>query len=82
MHEDQLVITPDLVRELVGAWHLLEPGPRTRLREDLGCDDLEWRRGKAWAFQQAMGAAWYYQASNPAMSRMGITTIERLIADG
>jgi aminoglycoside phosphotransferase (APT) family kinase protein len=71
----------DPALDLVGAWHLLEAGPRRRLREDLGCDDHEWQRGKGWAFQQAMGAVWYYRESNPAMSRMGAVTLERLIAD-
>jgi len=68
--------------DLVGAWHLLGAGPRQVLREDLGCDDLEWERGKAWAFEQAMGAVWYYVDSNPAMSRMGRRTLERIMADG
>ncbi len=67
--------------DLVSAWHLLEAGPRQVLREDLGCDDLEWERGKAWAFEQAMGAVWYYVESNPAMSRMGQRTLERIMAD-
>jgi hypothetical protein len=58
----------------VGAWHLLEAGPRQVLRDDLNCDDLEWERGKAWAFEQAMGAGWYYVRSNPAMSLMGRRT--------
>ncbi|MGH8924453.1 MAG: aminoglycoside phosphotransferase, partial [Acidimicrobiia bacterium] len=40
-----------------------------------------WERGKAWAFEQAMGAAWYYQESNPAMHQMGRRTLERILAD-
>lgn len=48
---------------------------------DLGCDDLEWERGKAWAFEQSMGAAWYYAESNPAMSLMGQLTLQRIVAD-
>jgi aminoglycoside phosphotransferase (APT) family kinase protein len=71
----------DPALDLVCAWHLLEPGPRRLLRGDLGCDDLEWERGKAWAFEQAMGAVWYYTHSNPAMSRMGKRTLERILAD-
>ncbi|OEU86694.1 aminoglycoside phosphotransferase [Streptomyces abyssalis] len=71
----------DPALDLVGAWHLLEPGPRQALRAELGCDELEWERGKAWAFEQAMGAAWYYVESNPAMGRMGLRTLERLMAD-
>jgi aminoglycoside phosphotransferase (APT) family kinase protein len=70
----------DPALDLVGAWHLLEAGPRRVLRADLGCDDLDWERGKAWAFQQAMGAVWYYVDSNPPMSRMGRRTLERLMA--
>jgi aminoglycoside phosphotransferase (APT) family kinase protein len=71
----------DPALDLVGAWHLLEAGPRQALRDDLGCDELEWERGKAWAFEQSMGAAWYYVESNPAMSLMGQRTLQRIIAD-
>ncbi|WP_206061744.1 aminoglycoside phosphotransferase family protein [Nonomuraea basaltis] len=71
----------DPALDLVSAWHLLEEGPRQVLRQDLGCDDLEWERGKAWAFEQAMGLVWYYVESNPAMSRMGQRTLERILAD-
>jgi aminoglycoside phosphotransferase (APT) family kinase protein len=71
----------DPALDLVGAWHLLEAGPRQALRDDLGCDDLEWERGKAWAFEQAMGAAWYYVESNPAMSLMGQRTLQRILVD-
>lgn len=72
----------DPALDLVGAWHLLDAGPRQLLREDLRCDELEWARGKAWAFEQAMGAVWYYVESNPSMSRMGRRTLERITADG
>jgi aminoglycoside phosphotransferase (APT) family kinase protein len=71
----------DPALDLVSAWHLLEAGPRRVLRERLGCDDIEWERGKAWAFQQAMGVVWYYVESKPAMSRMGQQTLERIMAD-
>jgi aminoglycoside phosphotransferase (APT) family kinase protein len=67
--------------DLVSAWHLLEAGPRQVLRDRLGSDDLEWERGKAWAFVQAMGLVWYYVKSNPAMSRTGRRTLERILAD-
>ncbi|HEV2372175.1 MAG TPA: aminoglycoside phosphotransferase family protein [Streptosporangiaceae bacterium] len=71
----------DPALDLVGAWHLLEAGPRQVLRNDLGCDDLEWERGKAWAFQQAVGAVWYYAETNPAMNQMGRCTLARLAAE-
>ncbi len=68
----------DPALDLVSAWHLLEAGPRNVLRDDLGCDDLEWERGKAWAFEQAMGLVWYYLDSHPAMSLLGRRTLQRI----
>ncbi|WP_112246707.1 aminoglycoside phosphotransferase family protein [Kribbella monticola] len=69
----------DPALDLVGGWHLLQAGPREILRRDLACDDLEWERGKAWAFQQAMGVVWYYVDTNPTMSRMGRQTLDRIL---
>ncbi|WP_460656121.1 aminoglycoside phosphotransferase family protein [Kribbella endophytica] len=69
----------DPALDLVGAWHLLQHGPREVLRQTLDCDDLEWERGKAWAFQQAMGVVWYYVESNPTMSTMGRRTLDRIL---
>lgn len=71
----------DPALDLVAAWHLLDAEPRQALREALACDDLQWRRGKAWAFQQAMGLVWYYVDSNPTMSRLGRRTLDRILAD-
>ena len=51
------------------------------LRTALRCTDLEWERSKAWAFEQAMGAVWYYADSNPVMSRLGRTTLDRIMAE-
>jgi aminoglycoside phosphotransferase (APT) family kinase protein len=42
---------------------------------------LEWERGKAWAFEQAMGLVAYYAATNPTMSRIGRRTLDRILAD-
>ncbi|WUT01143.1 aminoglycoside phosphotransferase family protein [Streptomyces sp. NBC_00708] len=69
----------DPALDLVGAWHLLDTGPRDVLRRTLSCDDLEWERGKAWAFEQAMGLAWYYAESNPTMSALGRLTLDRVM---
>ncbi len=68
----------DPALDLVSAWHLLDDRPRAVLREALGCSDVQWRRGMAWAFQQAMGLVWYYAQSNPVMSRCGRRTLQRL----
>lgn len=70
----------DPAYDLVCAWHLLEPGPREALRTELGCSDLQWARGMAWALQQAAGPVWASRRDDPERSRMGRTTIARLLA--
>jgi aminoglycoside phosphotransferase (APT) family kinase protein len=70
----------DPALDLVGAWHLLETGPRQALRDALGCDVQEWARGQGWAFEQAMGLVWYYADSNPVMAAIGRRTLDRLLA--
>jgi aminoglycoside phosphotransferase (APT) family kinase protein len=71
----------DPALDLVSAWHLLDEPRRDVLRNRLGCDDDEWGRGRGWAFQQAIGAVWYYVDSNPVMSTNCRRTLERIQAD-
>ena len=84
----------DPALDLVAAWHLLEEPARSEVRAALrsgirfeGGDEageydeaLEWARGAAWAFEQAMGLVWYYRGSNPAMSELGASTLRRIMA--
>ncbi|MHC1548800.1 aminoglycoside phosphotransferase family protein [Phyllobacterium sp. K27] len=67
--------------DLVVGWHLLGRDTRAIFRQALQADELEWRRGAAWAFQQAMGLVWYYRETNPVMSDLGRSTISRLLDD-
>jgi aminoglycoside phosphotransferase (APT) family kinase protein len=69
----------DPALDLICAWNLLAAEPRQALRDALGCPDLDWERGQAWAFEQAMGLVWYYKDTNPVMSRLGRTTLDRLL---
>ena len=71
----------DPALDLVGAWHLLDAERRARLRERLGSSDLEWERGAAWAFVQAIGLVWYYVDTNPTMAELGRSTLRRLMDD-
>ena len=71
----------DPALDLVAGWHLLDDGPRCALRSAVGSGDLEWERGKAWAFVQAMGAVWYYVESNRAMYAMGVRALQRITRD-
>ncbi|MFC8501610.1 phosphotransferase [Pedococcus sp. NPDC057267] len=69
----------DPALDLVSAWHLLDVPRRELLRDALGCGDVQWARGMAWAFQQAMGLVWYYRDTNPTMSRWGRRTLDRIV---
>lgn len=69
----------DPALDLVGAWHLLDDGPRAVFRAALGVDDASWLRGLAWAYEQAVGLVWYYRTSNPVMSSQGRRTLERIL---
>jgi aminoglycoside phosphotransferase (APT) family kinase protein len=71
----------DPALDLVAAWHLLDRERRDIVRRHLGSDEVEWKRGTAWAFQQAMGLVWYYQRTNPGMSALGRNTLSRLVED-
>lgn len=71
----------DPALDLVAAWHLLDHGPRQVFRAQLDPSELDWERGRAWAFEQAMGLVWYYADSNPTMSRLGRRTLQRLTED-
>jgi aminoglycoside phosphotransferase (APT) family kinase protein len=69
----------DPALDLVSAWHLLDEPRRQIVQDALGCGDVQWTRGMAWAFEQAMGLIWYYEDSNPTMSACGKRTLDRLI---
>jgi len=71
----------DPALDLVAGWHLLDRTRREILRRELGSGEEEWRRGAAWAFEQAMGLVWYYAESNPAISALGRCTLGRLLDD-
>jgi aminoglycoside phosphotransferase (APT) family kinase protein len=68
----------DPALDLISAWNLLAEGPRQVLRDALRCPDLDWERGRAWAFEQALGLVWYYAETNPVMSRLGRVTLDRI----
>jgi aminoglycoside phosphotransferase (APT) family kinase protein len=71
----------DPALDLVCVWHLLDGELREMVRRRLGCSDVQWCRGMAWALEQAMGLVWYYASSNPVMSRWGRRTLDRLLLE-
>lgn len=71
----------DPALDLVCAWHLFDEPARTSIRRSLACDDEQWVRGRAWAFQQAVGLVWYYHDTNPHMADLGRSTLTRVLTD-
>lgn len=69
----------DPALDLVCGWHLLDHPARTVFRGALQPSPVEWARGAAWAFAQAIGLVWYYRTTNPAMAALGETTLHRLL---
>ncbi len=69
----------DPALDLVAAWHLFDADARAEFRQSVGAGDVEWRRGAGWALQQALGLVWYYATTNPRMSHLGRSTIERIL---
>jgi hypothetical protein len=65
----------------VATWHFLDRDRRDIVRRHLGSGEVEWERGAAWVFQQAMGLVWYYEQTNPSMSALGRSTLSRLLDD-
>ncbi|MCG5445361.1 aminoglycoside phosphotransferase family protein [Micromonospora sp. NIE79] len=62
-------------------WYFFDDASRAVFRDELGCDDLEWERSKAWSFEQALGAIWYYVETNPVMYDMGRLVLDRVVAN-
>lgn len=71
----------DPALDLVAGWHLLDADARSVFRGELDVSSIEWWRGAAWAFQQAMGLVWYYRESNPGMSALGRSTLHRILSE-
>lgn len=72
----------DPALDLMVAWTMLDAGPRERFRSEVDADELDWQRSRGWALEQAVGLVWYYRVSNPAMHRLGLRTLDRLLGDG
>ena len=71
----------DPALDAMAGWYFFGADSRAVFRDELGCDDLEWERSKAWSFEQALGVIWYYVDTNPAMYQMGRRALARVVAD-
>jgi len=55
----------DPALDLVAAWHLLEAGPWQVLRDDLGCDDLDWNAARPGPSSRP----WAWSGTTPTATR-------------
>jgi aminoglycoside phosphotransferase (APT) family kinase protein len=70
----------DPATDLGIAWMLLPPDVRPVLRDAVGVDDATWARGRGWAL--GLGLAYLANsASTPAFARLGLATIDAVLAD-
>lgn len=71
----------DPALDLIAGWHLFDRPAREVFRRGVGGEELDWVRGQAWAFQQAVGLGWYYVTTNPRASSLGLRTLARILDD-
>ncbi|QNP69475.1 aminoglycoside phosphotransferase family protein [Streptomyces roseirectus] len=66
--------------DAIPAWALLDAAHRSAFREAAGFDDATWARGRGWALTFVSGID-YYRTTNPAMSELGLRTVNSVLAD-
>ncbi|WP_380173374.1 phosphotransferase [Kineococcus sp. DHX-1] len=71
----------DPALDLLAGWHLFDRPAREVFRTACGGEELDWVRGQAWAFVQAVGLVWYYVDTHPGMSSLGARTLARVLDD-
>lgn len=69
----------DPASDLAPAWTVFDEPARSVFREAMGPDEAAWQRGRGWAFEMAIGAWHYYEASNPVFAAQAATTLQRLL---
>lgn len=77
-----MLAVADPAMDLQPAWNCLDRPGREELRARLAVDEVTWQRGKAWALVQAVPCLWYYEETNPVMSRTAQRTLQAILADG
>jgi aminoglycoside phosphotransferase (APT) family kinase protein len=73
--------TGDPAVDMLPAWALLNAETRDLFRTEAGVDEDTWTRGRGWALALGLGAAHFYQVTNPALARNGRRLITETLAD-
>ncbi|WP_426596027.1 aminoglycoside phosphotransferase family protein [Cellulomonas sp. McL0617] len=63
------------------AWNLLPTRARAVFRDELGVDDVDWKRGRARALAQALVQLPYYRDTNPVLAANARHVIAEVTAD-
>lgn len=71
----------DPANDAMAAWTLLPAAPRLSFRDEIGCDDATWARGRGWALSCALIALPYYAESNRFMVVNAQRTLAEVLAD-
>lgn len=67
--------------DLHGAWELFDAGAREVFRSELGADEAEWLRGRAWALATALGTFTYYWDTMPQRRASRLAMVREILAD-
>jgi aminoglycoside phosphotransferase (APT) family kinase protein len=67
--------------DLVVAWEVLDPEARGTFREEVGVDDGDWLRGRAWALAIAVMTFPYYWATMPGRCADRLALARAVLAD-
>jgi aminoglycoside phosphotransferase (APT) family kinase protein len=67
--------------DLVVAWEALDPEARDTFREEVGVDDGDWLRGRAWALAIAVMTFPYYWATMPGRCADRLALARAVLAD-
>jgi aminoglycoside phosphotransferase (APT) family kinase protein len=61
------------------AWALLTPSTRPAFRAEVDVDEATWVCGRGWALALGIGAAHFYQVTNPVLAAVGRHTIAEVL---
>lgn len=69
----------DPAPDVAPAWTLFDAPRRAVYRDELGCDDDEWRRGRGWALSTSVIALPYYWDTYPAICAQAVRTLAAVL---
>jgi aminoglycoside phosphotransferase (APT) family kinase protein len=64
--------------DVIAAWTVFGSAGRAAYRDELGVDDVTWRRARGYALIQVMGIG-YYRDTNPGFAALALRTVREVL---